>query len=75
MEELSEKEKDYLLTILYKQDWTETEICDSIIRKLELNKIQSQNNKTEKICPIIQLIRLTQEKIERDKWQIDKRMI
>ena len=38
MEELTEKEKDYLLTILYKQDWTETAICDSIIRKLGLSK-------------------------------------
>lgn len=38
MEELTEEEKDYLLTILYKQDWTETMICDSIIRKLGLSK-------------------------------------
>lgn len=39
MEKLTEEEKDYLLTILYKQDWTETAICDSIIRKLGLSKI------------------------------------
>lgn len=38
LEELTEEEKDYLLTILYKQDWTETAICDSIIRKLGLCK-------------------------------------
>ena len=38
--ELTEKEKDYLLTILYRQDWTEAGICDSIIRKLGLTEIR-----------------------------------
>ena len=36
MDELTEKEKEYLLTLLLKQDWTETDICRSIIRKLKL---------------------------------------
>ena len=31
--------------------------------------IQSQNNKTEKTCPIIKLMQLTREKIEKDKRQ------
>ena len=38
MEELTEKEKQFLLDLLYKCDWTQTEIADEIIRKLELTK-------------------------------------
>ena len=30
---------------------------------------QSQSNTTEKTCPIIKLMQLTREKIEKDKWQ------
>ena len=38
LKELTEKEKTYLYDILCKQDWTETAICDAIIKKLKLSK-------------------------------------
>lgn len=38
MEELTEKEKQFLLDLLYKCDWTQAEIADEIIRKLKLTK-------------------------------------
>ena len=41
MEELTEKEKQFLLDLLYKCDWTQAEIADEIIRKLELTKEES----------------------------------
>ena len=37
-EALTDKEKAFLLDLLYKCDWTQTQIADEIIRKLELNK-------------------------------------
>lgn len=49
MEELTEKEKEYLLTILYKQSWTECAICDSIIRKLRLRKFEDHETVSHKI--------------------------
>ena len=36
LKELTENERKYLYDILCKQDWTETAICDAIIKKLEL---------------------------------------
>ena len=32
--ELTDKERDYIANILYKQDWTETDICRCILKKL-----------------------------------------